>query len=80
MHRTTAPSFNAPPVANALAVEFAQTLQPAHFLAGFELFHANRAFLLLALAVHAVFLRGDVGENAAGAVRYGACAGDRGWV
>ena len=79
MHRTTAPSLDAPPVADALAVKFAETFQPAHFFTRLELFHADRAFLLFALAVHAVFFRSNVGEDAAGAIRHCACAGDGGW-
>ena len=72
VYGTTAPAFDAPPVSNALPMKLAETLQPAHLLARLELFHANRAFLLAPVTIHAVFLGGDVRENATRAVRHGA--------
>lgn len=70
MDRATTPALDSPPVSNALPMKLAQTLQPAHLLTGLKLFHANRAFLLAPVAVHAVFFSGDVWEDAARAVRH----------
>ena len=41
--------FKPPPY--AFQVEFAHTLQPTHLLFWFEVFHANRAFLVLVLDI-----------------------------
>jgi hypothetical protein len=75
VYGATTPALDAPPVSDALPMKLAKTLQPAHLLARLELFHANRAFLLAPVAVHAVFLGGDVREDATRAVRHGASSG-----
>jgi len=74
VYRATTPTLDAPPVSDALPMELAKTLQPAHLLARLELFHANRAFLLAPVAIHTVFLSSDVREDATRAVRHGASA------
>lgn len=74
MRRTTPIALRVPPLPNANPMKLAQTLHPAHVISRLKVFHANYAFLWLAVFGHAVLLRRFVDGHASRFVRCGSWA------